>query len=59
MTFIELKLSLALPLDMNTSYAFVCKSKWRGLGVERPESRGVADGNLGQKLGNTGKKAKE
>ena len=58
-TFIELKLSLALPLDMNTSYAFVCKSKWRGLGVERPESRGVADGNLGQKLGNTGKKAKE
>ena len=28
-------------------------------GVERPESRGVADGNLGQKLGNTGKKPKE
>ena len=37
----------------------VCKSKWRGLGVERPESRGVVDGNLGQKLGNTGKKPKE
>lgn len=37
----------------------VYKGKWRGLGVERPESRGVADGNLGQKLGNTGKKPKE